>query len=166
MTQPRSAAAAGRDFPYRQKTTCYIEVGRDGTVRQVDSGSYDRAVAGESRLSAVWPGEWRSDLFAIDEYARATGRKPDAVRTGLKDHKHEARWAINDFESKPTASHIWIDVWLECGCRINDIKTFATHIRTQRGWDVATSGGWGSIGGIGDKVVQHSVRVRRKSLDH
>ena len=32
-----------------------------------DTAAYQRALAGESRLFAVWPGNWRSDLFAIDE---------------------------------------------------------------------------------------------------
>ncbi|WP_430495958.1 hypothetical protein ACQRWP_16900 [Micromonospora trifolii] len=29
--------------------------------------AYERAVAGTSRLFAVWPGNYSSDLFAIDD---------------------------------------------------------------------------------------------------
>lgn len=33
----------------------------------VGAGTYERVHSGESRLFAVWPGSWRSDLFAIDD---------------------------------------------------------------------------------------------------
>lgn len=72
---PRSAGAVGVDFPYTSRTTCYIEVHKDGDVTHgADRAAYERAVTGESRLYAVWPGEWSSHLFVIDdldEYARA-----------------------------------------------------------------------------------------------
>lgn len=38
--------------------------------------AYFRAKCGESQLVAVWPGNWRSDLFLIDdmdEFAKANG---------------------------------------------------------------------------------------------
>jgi len=75
--EPRSAVAAGKDFPYESPTTCYIEVRQDGSVTQgVGQGAYERARSGESRIFAVWSGQWRSDLFIIDdldEYAKAVG---------------------------------------------------------------------------------------------
>ncbi|WNM29206.1 hypothetical protein RKE30_01690 [Streptomyces sp. Li-HN-5-11] len=84
--EPRSAAAAGKDFPYTLDTTCYIEVHKDGRVTQgAGTDAHQRAVAGASRLFAVWPGQWRSDLFAIDdldEFARAHGIVHDEERTG------------------------------------------------------------------------------------
>lgn len=43
---------------------------------------------------------------------------------------------------------------MDCGCRIADIRTFADHMKTQRGWNVATTAGWG---GGGDRQY---VRVR------
>lgn len=49
MREPRSAAAAGKDFPYRARATCYIEVRADGTLSQgVDAQAYQRAVTGTS----------------------------------------------------------------------------------------------------------------------
>ncbi|MEU1675315.1 hypothetical protein ABZ752_25305 [Streptomyces roseifaciens] len=47
-----------------------------------DRAAYERAVAGKSRLFAVWPGEWSSHLFAIDdldEYAKAARFTTDAL---------------------------------------------------------------------------------------
>ncbi len=55
--EPRSAKASGKDFPYRSKTVCYIEIDKTGKVTQgADLDAYKRAVAGESTLYAVWPG--------------------------------------------------------------------------------------------------------------
>jgi hypothetical protein len=123
--------------------------------------AYERVKKGETRLYAVWPGQWSSHLFVIDDldqYAGAFGIVHDEKRTGLANHEHQVRWELSPFERKPNGSYITIDVWLDCGCVVRDINTFASHMQQQRGWDVATTGGWG---GSGDR---HHVRVRRKSL--
>jgi hypothetical protein len=162
MGGPRSAAAAGKDFPYDSRTTCYIEVDNDGSVTQgVDAQAYQRAVAGTSRLFAVWPGDYSSDLFVIDDldaYARAVGLIHDRERTGLDDHEHQVRWEPADRDPNSRGSYISVVVYFDCGCAIRDLRTFADQMRAQRGWDVATSGGWG---GSGDRFT---VRVRRRSL--
>jgi hypothetical protein len=49
------------------------------------------------------------------------------------------------------------------GCEIHDLRTFAAHMRDQRGWDVAVTGGLGSQRTPGSQPTYH-VRVRRKSL--
>jgi hypothetical protein len=80
--EPRSAKFAGNDFPYTSPTVCYIEVNQVGNVSQVnnhDMALYTRIKNDESRLYAVWPGQYRSDLFLIDdptEYAKARGIIP------------------------------------------------------------------------------------------
>ncbi|WP_344859287.1 hypothetical protein [Amycolatopsis ultiminotia] len=141
---------------------CYIEVASDGSVRWGSgAGTYKRALAGETRLYAVWPGEWSSHLFVIDDldqYARAFGIVHDETRTGLADHQHQARWAVHPTEDKPNGAYITINVQLDCGCKIRDLKTFATQMRQQQGWNIATSGGWGGGG------ETYYMRARRKSL--
>ncbi|MEU6034362.1 hypothetical protein ABZ801_03055 [Actinomadura sp. NPDC047616] len=147
---------------------CYIEVHKDGRVTHgVDAGTYERALAGESRLFAAWPGNWRSDLFVIDDldqYARAFGIVHDEERTGLADHEHRVRWATSSYEDKPSGAWISIDVWLDCGCEIRDLDTFAAQMRKQRGWHIATSSGWGSSGSADGKLRKYSMRARRNSL--
>ena len=65
MTQPVGRA---REFPYELRTMCYIEVGLDGAVTWGDvTGADERASRGQSQLYAVWPGEWASHLFVIDD---------------------------------------------------------------------------------------------------
>jgi hypothetical protein len=162
MTAPRSAGELGESFPYTLTTMCYIEIDRDGAISWgVGIDAYERTKKGESRLYAVWPGQWSSQLFVIDDldqYAGAFGIIHDEKRTGLADHEHQVRWELSPFERKPNGSYITVDVWFDCGCVFRDINTFASHMRQQRGWDVATTGGWGSSGD------RHHVRVRRTSL--
>lgn len=83
----------------------------------------------------------------------------DEVRTGLVDHEHDVQWSISPSESNPGASYITISVVLNCECQVNDISTFATHMRKQKGWNVPTTVGWGRGNGT------YSMRVRRRSLD-
>ena len=60
-------------FPYGAMTVCCFEVWCDGRVQQVartESAmlkSYERVKSGETKMYAVWPGQWRSDLFVIDD---------------------------------------------------------------------------------------------------
>lgn len=67
----RSAKEAGC-FPYNRRDVCYMEVFPDGTINQLssDSEKYEaasRAKRNMSAIYAVWPGNWRSDLFVIDD---------------------------------------------------------------------------------------------------
>jgi hypothetical protein len=167
MQEPRSAGELGAEFPYTLGKMCYIEVGSDGSVRWGrDAGTYERALAGETRLYAVWPGEWSSHLFVIDDldqYAGAFGIIHDAERTGLVDHEHQARWAVSPYEKKPNGAYISINVWLDCGCEIRDLTAFAKQMQEQKGWEIATTTGWGS-GGLVGEARTYSMRARRKSL--
>jgi len=168
--KPRSAKSLGNDFPYRSDTLCYIEVLKTGEVQQgLAIEAYQRAKSGKSSLYAVWPGRWRSDLFLIDdldELAKAIGIVSDPERTGLTQHAHKVKWQVSPYEDNPGASYISISLQLECGCEIKDFAEFAKQMREQQGWDVSTSGGWGSHGTPGGRAsMEYSMRVRRKSLD-
>ncbi|WP_239091735.1 hypothetical protein [Streptomyces sp. SID14478] len=117
-----------------------------------------------SRLFVVWPGQWSSDLFAIDdleEYAKAHGIKHDDERTGLKDHTPDVRWTTSPHGQNARSPYVAVDLTLVCGCRIKDLAAFAKRMSEQQGWEVATSGGWGSSG---LEEVTYSLCVRRRSL--
>lgn len=67
----RSAKDAGC-FPYRSKVVCYMELSCDGKIKQLSTKNekleaYLNAKSGISQILAVWPGQWRSDLFIIDD---------------------------------------------------------------------------------------------------
>jgi len=65
------------NFPYSSSTVCYFEVDKNGNVSQVyhknksDRPSvleaYQRVMNKTTTLYAVWPGNYRSDLFIIDD---------------------------------------------------------------------------------------------------
>ena len=157
----------GSEFPYTLSTMCYIEVAKDGSVTWGSAReSYERALTGDSTLYAVWPGQWSSHLFVIDDldqYARGLGIRHDEERTGLTDHVHNIEWSISPYESKPSGSYVTIELRLACGCSIKDLRAFATQMHTQKGWDIATTTGWGSSWNERDGTT-YSIRVRRKSL--
>jgi len=58
---------------YKGKLVCYFEVWDDGSIEQINvskkglSAAYERAVSGKTKIYAVWSGQWRSDLFIIDD---------------------------------------------------------------------------------------------------
>ncbi len=72
----RSAKKAG-NFPYRMGTVCYFEVDEKGNVKRIlHKNKCDlenvlealkRAEQGITKIYAVWPGNWSSDLFIIDD---------------------------------------------------------------------------------------------------
>lgn len=62
-------AASGTPFPYASRRVCYFRL-FDGLPVQV-SGKVElrAAVNNGEQLFAAWPGEWRTDLFVIDDPA-------------------------------------------------------------------------------------------------
>lgn len=88
---------------YTARTTCYIEIHKGGRITHgKDWTTYERAVAGESKLSTAWS----SHLFVIDdlnEYATAHGIKHDVRRPGLTRHVYQGRWTESGGEQNPAA---------------------------------------------------------------
>ena len=69
----KSSEVKGERFPYDSKHVCYIEKTKDGEIKQVGTyvnerrSVYYRVKYEGSTLYGVWPGEWTSDLFFIDD---------------------------------------------------------------------------------------------------
>lgn len=161
----RSAKETAK-FPYSSRQICYIEVDNSGKVTQVSdnftdiSAAYHNAVNKESKIYAVWPGNYRSDLFEIDNLdalADAFGvPRPD-------EHVHKMTWTLSPFDDGKSL-YASVDVVFECGCilDLDKIKKFANDMKVQKGWDVATSKGLSSS--FNGKKKEYTINVRRKSL--
>ena len=60
-------------FPYSSKLVCYIELTKDKEIRQIQNyvqekcDIYFRVKNEGSKLYAVWPGQYSSNLFEIDD---------------------------------------------------------------------------------------------------
>lgn len=60
-------------FPYDSKLVCYIELTKEKEIRQIQNyvqekrDIYFRVKNEGSKLYAVWLGQYRSDLFEIDD---------------------------------------------------------------------------------------------------
>lgn len=71
-------------FPFDSKLNCSIYVGNDGSFKQVrkiedEREAYDNVVAGNGNIIIVWPGQYRSDAFLVDDinlYGAAKGFIP------------------------------------------------------------------------------------------
>ena len=69
----KSSEVENEEFPYDSKYVCFIEQTKDGEVKDVGTcvgdrrSVYYRVKYEGSKLFCVWPGEWRSDLFLIDD---------------------------------------------------------------------------------------------------
>jgi hypothetical protein len=71
------SAKETNNFPYDMSIICYFEVDKNGNVSQVYHKNksnrpeileaYERAMNNTTTLYAVWPGNWSSDLFIIDD---------------------------------------------------------------------------------------------------
>lgn len=78
-TLPRLASES--PFPYKSQRVCYIERHASGMLHQIRTKAHmteaiTSARAGTIDIVAVWPGEYRSDLFVIDDLdALAEARK-------------------------------------------------------------------------------------------
>ncbi|MEK4273189.1 hypothetical protein [Paenibacillus sp. FSL R7-0026] len=71
------SAKETENFPYSMKTVCYFEVDEQGNLSKVYHKNksdlqkllevYHRVNNNKTKLYAVWPGSWSSDLFIIDD---------------------------------------------------------------------------------------------------
>lgn len=70
-------SAKANNFPYRLSTVCYFEVYNDGHIKRIHhknksdidevENAYNNAKKKITTVYAVWPGNWQSDLFIIDD---------------------------------------------------------------------------------------------------
>jgi hypothetical protein len=154
------------DFPYTSKRVCYMELDNNGLLSQLSGGSdfkaaHGNAVAGKSKIFAVCPGEWSSDLFIVDLNSFA-----DAFGVPRQDsHIHKISWKLSSIDDGKSL-YASVDVLFECGCRLslNNIKKIANDLREQMGWEMATSTGFGGGYSLNGEVPRYTISVRRKSL--
>ena len=64
---------------------------------------------------------------------------------GCRSTTHQVRWSISPCEDRPTGAYVSVEARLDCGCEVKDLKTFARHMRDQRGWDIATTARLGNL---------------------
>ena len=73
MVIMRKASDVEGGFPYKSKHICYIELTNNKELRQIPNYKKDkqeiyyRVKNKYSKLYAVWPGTYTSDLFEIDD---------------------------------------------------------------------------------------------------
>lgn len=149
-----------KEFPYKERTTCYIFVEKYGDVKQVTSNKTgieeikEDLLNNKGKLYAVWPGNYSSDLFFVDD------TKALLMAFGLykSEHTHNVKWSISEFDDGKQM-YATVDCKLNCGCNIDKmgIRQFAADMKEQKGWNVAVT----RYGGHGD---EYTIYVRRNTL--
>jgi len=143
-----------------------MELSADGNLLQVFSSDfknvYANVVDGKSKLYAACPGEWRTDLFAIDDLNSFA----DAFEIPRPDsHIHQISWKLSPIDDNKS-SYASVDIVFDCGCKLdlNNIKKIANDLREQKGWEMATSTGFGGGYSLNGEAPRYSISVRRSSL--
>jgi hypothetical protein len=82
----RRTSTSGEVFPWRAQDVTLVCVTADGLVTQAQAIGEKRAMleaAGHGDLLlAAWPGQWRQDIFVIDDRnAALQGLEPPSKRT-------------------------------------------------------------------------------------
>lgn len=150
-----------KEFPYKERTTCYIFVKENGDVKQVISNKTgieeikEDLLNNKGKLYAVWPGNYSSDLFLVDD------TKALLMAFGLYEskHIHDIEWNFSDFK-KDSKVYAYIDCKLKCGCNIDKIgiRQFAADMKKQKNWDVCVT----RYSGYGD---EYTIQVKRSTLN-
>jgi hypothetical protein len=157
----RSAKECG-NFPYGWKAVCYMEIDLNGNVEQVECNkidiekAYNKAKKGETKLYAVWPGDYASDLFIMDDLDKLA----DAYGIDRGDsHIHDIKWKISSHDDKKSR-YAYVDIEFKCGCEFDYgmIKKLALDLRKQLGWEIATSTGLSGCAG------KYTIKVLRSSI--
>lgn len=153
-------------FPYDSRTTCYILVYLDGTTKQIQHNKVDQMEAfsavssKKASLYAVWPGQYRSDLFIIDDINKF------ADIFGIPrqdDHIHKVKWELSAFDDG-VSRYADVKCRLDCGCSIEElgIRKFALDMKSQKGWVVATSKGYGyAEGSFVVPITRASLKIKK-----
>ena len=156
----RTTKEAG-SFHDRLGTVCYILKHSNGALEQLSHDSaelrrgYEAAIAGDAEIYAVWPGNWRSDLFIVDdlnEFAEALNLIPSS-------HIHDVEWQL-DSSDDGSSRYASVRCRLKCGCDLHKlgIARFSDDMREQRGWDVVRSRG------LSGSSESYYIRVVRRTL--
>lgn len=151
-----------KEFPYTSKKVCYIEVFHDNSVKKVSPSlseiepAYNNLINDKSTLYAVWPGNFQSDLFVIDDpnlLADAYGIQYEGA------HSHKIKWKLSSIDDgKSSYAYVSITFLCDCELSIRNIKAFAADMKRQYGWEVATTKG------VSGHNKNYTISVRRNTL--
>lgn len=115
MTDTFRQAADSENFPYEANTVPFIMV-KGGKVTWAGRKAGKIAMLKErgGKILAVWPGEWSSDVFEINDRVRALAELGDLTaikKLSTCNHKFKIHG-----ESQSTSQTRSVEVELLCGC--------------------------------------------------
>jgi len=167
-------ASGVENFPYRSSVNCYIEVSPDGIVRNIAhrnksdinevKAAYTRVCNRESRLFCAWPGNYRTDLFEIDDLDAFADAFGFICETNPDEHIHSFTWEVDEKNSTSQTAYVRIKFACDCESPLYDTnEKLDTFLKKHLGWSVATSKGRG--GSSGASGVEIGLYVHLATLN-
>jgi hypothetical protein len=123
-------ASTSENFPYDADTVPYILI-KGGKIAWANKQPGKLALLRErgGKILAVWPGQWSSDVFEIDDRIRARAALGDeSALKVMATCKHQYRLLSERQDSKQTRS---IEVELTCGCEPDHSTIAALDMKRQ-----------------------------------
>lgn len=117
--------------------------------------AYVRAKSGESKLYFTWHGQYRTDMFEVD----------DLLQLGLAygfekcDHTHDIEWHIHDIYER--GAYFTVDVVFKCGCTFEGVdarKKLKMALKSLKGWEMSQSS-------LGICNGRYTVRILKSSMN-
>ncbi len=149
-----------KDFPFLSKSLCYYEV-VDNELKDLARDekllkeAYERVKKGKSKLYVTWHGQYRTDMFEIDDlvsFGQTFGfEKPE--------HIHDIEWKCCNKDDN--GAYVTIEVDFKCGCTFDGfdgIQKLKKELLLQKGWDMSASAGMG----ICDS--KYTIKVLKNSI--
>lgn len=146
------------DIPYLAESIRYYEA-RGNELHELNQDetllreAYMRVKSGESRLYFTWHGQYKTDMFEVDDPL------PLGLAYGFEasDHTHDITWNIRDVNER--GSYFTVDVEFKCGCTFDGIdgdRRLQLALKSLKGWDIAKrSNGYDG---------KYTVRVLKSSM--
>lgn len=147
------------DIPYLFESIRYYEA-YNNELRELNqdrtllSEAYARAKSGASKIYFTWHGQYRTDMFEVDDlpsFGLAYGFEQS-------DHTHDIEWHVRDINER--GAYVTVDVEFKCGCTFDGLdgdKKLQMTLKSLKGWEMSKS----YISGCRGK---HTVRILKSSL--
>lgn len=104
-----------REFPFLSESLCYYELANNHLIdlarnENLLRDAYNRAKNAESKLYVTWHGNYRTDMFELDDldsFSQAFGFEE-------QKHIHDIEWKFYDKEEK--GAYTSLEINFKCGC--------------------------------------------------
>lgn len=149
-----------KDIPFLSESIRYYEA-VNNELRELNQNeallgeAYFRAKDGKSKLYFTWHGQYKTDMFEVDDLPSL------GLAYGFEqsDHTHDIDWSIRDVNER--GSYYTVDVEFKCGCTFDGTdgkQKMRMALRSCKGWETSASQRSGCNGKYTVRVLKNSIK--------